>query len=143
MVNLHTSTRWDRVPGAVTDACDRAQTVIVAVATSTVGTSGQLGARLVRPDAVEVTFGLTFHRQGQRDHGRSLGRGHVGGVGLEITDPLPVLMAPPSTGTLDAHRRYDRALWRLFLPAAVSAAPAGKKVAACDAPLMCPGADRA
>lgn len=59
-----TSSRLDRAQDAVTDAFDRAQGAIVAVATSTVGTIGQLGRRSVRPDGVEVKFGLKFAAEG-------------------------------------------------------------------------------
>lgn len=60
----NTSSRLDRAQAAVTDAFDHAQAAIVAVATSTVATIGQLGARAVRPDEVEVKFGLKFAAEG-------------------------------------------------------------------------------
>ena len=53
-----------RAQAAVTDAFDHAQAAIVAVATSTVATIGQLGARAVRPQEVEVKFGLKFAAEG-------------------------------------------------------------------------------
>jgi len=43
---------------------DRVQTTIVAVAESTVSTIGQLAARSVHPDEMEVKFGLKFSAQG-------------------------------------------------------------------------------
>ena len=54
----------DRAQDAVTDAFDRAQEAIVAVATSTVATIGQLGRRSVHPEEVQVEFGLKFTAQG-------------------------------------------------------------------------------
>jgi hypothetical protein len=59
-----TSTRLDRAQDAVAEAFDRAQSAIVAVASSTVSTIGQLGRRSARPDEVTVTFGLKFSAQG-------------------------------------------------------------------------------
>ncbi len=53
-----------RARDAVTDAFDRAREAIVAVATSTVATMGELGARSVRPDEVQVKFGLKFTAAG-------------------------------------------------------------------------------
>jgi hypothetical protein len=60
----NTSSRLERAQDAVTDAFDRAQGAIVAVATSTVGTIGELGRRSVHPDEVEVKFGLKFAAEG-------------------------------------------------------------------------------
>jgi hypothetical protein len=54
------TSRLDRAQEVVTDAFDRARSAIVAVATSTVDTVGQLGARSVCPDEVQVKFGLKF-----------------------------------------------------------------------------------
>ena len=59
-----TSGKLDRAQEAVADAFDRAQSAIVAVAESTVRTIGQLGKRSVRPDEMQVTFGLKFSAQG-------------------------------------------------------------------------------
>jgi len=59
-----TSSRLKHAQDAVTDAFARAQTAIVAVAASTVATIGQMGARSVRPDEVEVKFGLKFAAEG-------------------------------------------------------------------------------
>lgn len=53
-----------RARDAVAEAFDRAQEAIVAVATSTVATMGTLGARSVRPDEVQVKFGLKFTAAG-------------------------------------------------------------------------------
>ena len=60
----NTSSRLERAQDAVTDAFDRAQGAIVAVATSTVGTIGRLAGRSVHPDGVEVKFGLKFAAEG-------------------------------------------------------------------------------
>ncbi len=54
----------DKAQEAVADAFDRAQSAIVAVAESTVSTIGQLGRCSVRPDEMQVTFGLKFSAQG-------------------------------------------------------------------------------
>lgn len=59
-----TSGRVDRAGQQVADAFDRAQETIVAVATRLAGTVGELAARSVRPDRVEVEFGLSFTAQG-------------------------------------------------------------------------------
>jgi hypothetical protein len=59
-----TATRLDRAQEAVTDAFDRAREAIVAVAESTVSTIGELGQRAVRPEELEVRFGLKFSAQG-------------------------------------------------------------------------------
>lgn len=53
-----------RAQEAVADAFERAQTAIVAVASSTVDVIAQMEKRAVRPDQVEVTFGLKFSAQG-------------------------------------------------------------------------------
>jgi Trypsin-co-occurring domain 1 len=53
-----------RAQDAVAEAFGGAQAAIVAVAESTVSTIGQLGRRAVRPDEVEVKFGLKFSAQG-------------------------------------------------------------------------------
>ncbi|MGI9000362.1 MAG: CU044_2847 family protein [Pseudonocardia sp.] len=53
-----------RAQDAVADAFERAQEAIVAIAASTVATIGQLGRRSVRPDEVQVAFGLKFSAQG-------------------------------------------------------------------------------
>lgn len=59
-----TSTRLDRAGEVVADAFDRAQSAIVAVATSTVDTIGRLGEQAVRPQQVQVKFGLKFTAKG-------------------------------------------------------------------------------
>lgn len=59
-----TSSRIDRAQAAVSDAFDRAQDAIVAVASSTVTTMGRLGDRAIRPQKVEVKFGLKFAAEG-------------------------------------------------------------------------------
>jgi succinyl-CoA synthetase alpha subunit len=59
-----TSGKLDKAQEAVADAFERAQSAIVAVAESTVRTIGQLGQRSVRPDEMQVTFGLKFSAQG-------------------------------------------------------------------------------
>lgn len=59
-----TTTKLTRAGEAVTEAFDRAQEAIVAVATSTVATISQLGERSVRLDQVQVKFGLKFTAQG-------------------------------------------------------------------------------
>jgi hypothetical protein len=53
-----------RAQKAVGDAYERAQAAIVAVASSTVDVIGQLSENTVRPEQVEVTFGLKFSAQG-------------------------------------------------------------------------------
>ena len=59
-----TSTRLDRAGEAVTEAFDRAQSAIVAMATATVGTIEELGKRSARPRQVQVKFGLKFTAKG-------------------------------------------------------------------------------
>lgn len=59
-----TSTRLDRAGEAVTEAFDRAQSAIVAVASATVDTIEQLGKRSARPQQVQVKFGLKFTAKG-------------------------------------------------------------------------------
>jgi Trypsin-co-occurring domain 1 len=54
----------DKAQESVAEAFGRAQSAIVAVAESTVATIGQLGKRSVRPDEMQVTFGLKFSAQG-------------------------------------------------------------------------------
>ncbi|WP_172892521.1 CU044_2847 family protein [Micromonospora coxensis] len=56
--------RGEMVRDTVTDAFDRAQEAIVAVAASTVGTIAQLGKQSLRPDEVQVKFGLKFSAKG-------------------------------------------------------------------------------
>lgn len=58
------TSKLDRAQDAVADAYERAQTAIVAVASSTVDVIGKMGAQAVRPDQVEVKFGLKFSAQG-------------------------------------------------------------------------------
>jgi len=70
----------DRVRDAVSDAFDRAQTAIVAVAASTVTTIGELGQRAVRPDQVQIKFGIKFSAQGN-----VIVSGASGEASLEVT----------------------------------------------------------
>lgn len=56
--------KLDRAQAAVTEAFDRAQSAIVAVAASTAETIGHLGERSAHPDEMTVTFGLKFSAQG-------------------------------------------------------------------------------
>lgn len=60
----HTSTRLEGAQARAVEAFERAQSAIVAVASSTVSTIGQLGQHSVRPREVEVKFGLKFSAQG-------------------------------------------------------------------------------
>jgi len=69
-----------RAQGAVAEAFCDAQAAIVAVAESTVDTIGQLGRRAVRPDEVEVKFGLKFSAQGS-----VIVAGAAGEATLEVT----------------------------------------------------------
>jgi len=59
-----TSTRLDRAGEAVTDAFDRAQSAIVAMATTTVATIATLGQQAACPQQVQVKFGLKFSAKG-------------------------------------------------------------------------------
>jgi hypothetical protein len=70
----------DKAQVAVAEGFDRAQAAIVAVAESTVHTIGQLAKRSVRPDEVEVTFGLKFSAQGN-----VIVAGAAGEATLEVT----------------------------------------------------------
>ena len=56
--------RSGEIKSAVCEAFDRAQSAIVAVATSTVGTLSRLGQNLAQPDEMTVCFGLKFSAQG-------------------------------------------------------------------------------
>jgi len=58
------TSKLSRAQDTVGEAFERAQTAIVAVASSTVDVIGQMSERAVRPDQVEVTFGLKFSAQG-------------------------------------------------------------------------------
>jgi hypothetical protein len=58
------TSKLDSARDAVTGAFDRAQTAIVAIATSTVSTIGQLGQQALSPESVEVKFGLKFAAEG-------------------------------------------------------------------------------
>jgi hypothetical protein len=49
---------------AVLSGFDKAREVVVAIAGSTVGAVAELGSRAVRPDKVEVEFGLGFSVKG-------------------------------------------------------------------------------
>jgi hypothetical protein len=53
-----------RAQAAVSEAFDRAQSAIVAIATSTVGTISRLGQHAAHPDEMTVVFGLKFSAQG-------------------------------------------------------------------------------
>ena len=64
VVGSELTSKLDRAQDAVADADERAQTAIVAVASSTVDVIGKRGARVVRSDQVEVTFGLKVAAQG-------------------------------------------------------------------------------
>jgi Trypsin-co-occurring domain 1 len=70
----------DKAQAAVAEGFDRAQAAIVAVAESTVHTIGQLAKSSVRPDEVEVTFGLKFSAQGN-----VIVAGAAGEATLEVT----------------------------------------------------------
>lgn len=70
----------DKAQAAVAEGFDRAQSAIVAVAESTVDTIGQLASRSVRPDEVEVKFGLKFSAQGN-----VIVAGAAGEATLEVT----------------------------------------------------------
>jgi hypothetical protein len=70
----------EKAQAAVTEGFDRAQSAIVAVAESTATTIGQLAKRSVRPDEVEVTFGLKFSAQGN-----VIVAGAAGEATLEVT----------------------------------------------------------
>ena len=70
----------DKAQAAVAEGFDRAQSAIVAVAESTVNTIGQLAKRSVRPDEVEVKFGLKFSAQGN-----VIVAGAAGEATLEVT----------------------------------------------------------
>lgn len=54
----------ERVRDTVVDAFDRARDAIVAIAASTVDTITQLGNQSLRPDEVQVKFGLKFTAKG-------------------------------------------------------------------------------
>jgi hypothetical protein len=86
-----TSAMLDKAAGAVAQAFDRAQAAIVAVATSTVSTIGQLGRRSVHPEEVTVTFGLKFSAQGH-----VIVAGAAGEATLEVT--LTYRRAPEGAG---------------------------------------------
>jgi hypothetical protein len=70
----------DKAQAAVAEGFDRAQSAIVAVAESTVNTIGQMATRSVRPDEVEVMFGLKFSAQGN-----VIVAGAAGEATLEVT----------------------------------------------------------
>ena len=59
-----TSGRLDRVGQKAVDGFDHVQAAIEAIATRLAGTLEELGTRAVRPDRVEVTFGLKFTAEG-------------------------------------------------------------------------------
>jgi len=75
-----TAARLDRAQEAVTDAFGRARHAIVAIAESTVSTIGELGQAAVRPDEMEVRFGLKFSAQGN-----VIVAGAAGEATLEVT----------------------------------------------------------
>ncbi|MFY1690002.1 CU044_2847 family protein [Plantactinospora sp. WMMB782] len=58
------TSRADAARDRVVDAFDRAQDAIVAVATSTVETAGELARRAAAPEQIEVEFGIKFSVQG-------------------------------------------------------------------------------
>ncbi|MEV0326874.1 CU044_2847 family protein [Micromonospora echinospora] len=53
-----------KVRDTASEAFDRAQDAIVAMATSTVDTIARLGEQSLRPDEVQVKFGLKFSAKG-------------------------------------------------------------------------------
>jgi hypothetical protein len=59
-----TAGRLDEAGRRVVEAFDRAQEAIVEIATQLAGTVAAMGQRAVRPDHVEVQFGLSFTAQG-------------------------------------------------------------------------------
>jgi hypothetical protein len=69
-----------KAQAAVAEAFGSAQDAIVAVAESTVSTIGRLGRRSVKPDEVEVKFGLSFSAQGS-----VIVAGAAGEATLEVT----------------------------------------------------------
>jgi Trypsin-co-occurring domain 1 len=54
----------EKAQEAVIDAFERAQSAIVAVATTTLSTMRRLGKQAVRPDEIQVKFGLKFGAEG-------------------------------------------------------------------------------
>ncbi len=80
VVGSEQTSALDKAQAAVAEGFDRAQAAIVAVAESTVSTIGQLAKRSVRPDEVEVTFGLKFSAQGN-----VIVAGAAGQATLEVT----------------------------------------------------------
>jgi 2-polyprenyl-6-methoxyphenol hydroxylase-like FAD-dependent oxidoreductase len=105
----------DQARDRVLDAYERAQAAIVAVASSTVDTIGELTARNARPDQIEMEFGLKFSAQGgiivagasgeatltvrlsylaPRDGNPAGPARRDGGPG----DPAPPTAAPPAAG---------------------------------------------
>jgi hypothetical protein len=74
-----------RAQDAVGEAYQRAQAAIVAVARSTADVIGELSERAVRPEQVEVTFGLKFSAQGN-----VVLAGASGEATLEVTLRYPV-----------------------------------------------------
>jgi Trypsin-co-occurring domain 1 len=59
-----TSGRLEDAGRRVVEAFDRAQQAIVEIAGQLAGTVEEMGRRAVRPDHVEVRFGLSFTAQG-------------------------------------------------------------------------------
>ena len=86
-----TSGKLDKAREAVSEAFERAQSAIVAVAESTVATIGQLGERSVHPDEMQVRFGLKFSAQGN-----VIVAGAAGEATLEVA--LTYRHAPEGTG---------------------------------------------
>jgi len=80
VVGTEQTSALDKAQAAVAEGFDRAQAAIVAVAESTVSTIGQLAKQSVRPDEVEVTFGLRFSAQGN-----VIVAGAAGEATLEVT----------------------------------------------------------
>lgn len=83
-----------RLQSAVTESFDRAQDAIVAIATSTVSLVGRLSTDAVRPDEVEVKFGLKFSAQGN-----VIVAGAAGEATLEVT----LTYQRARVGLADAH----------------------------------------
>lgn len=77
---LTSKDKLERAAGAVATGFDAAREAIAAVAESTVQTITTLGNRAVRPDEIEVKFGLKFSA-----HGNIVVAGASGEATLEIS----------------------------------------------------------
>lgn len=64
VVGSEQTSKLGKAQEAVADAYGRAQEAIIAVASSTVDVVAAMGARAVRPDQLEIKFGLKFSAQG-------------------------------------------------------------------------------